>query len=237
VPTAPTEEQAIAVIVAEPYRLIRAGLRLLLEWEGDIVVVGEAGRGEDAVAETRRLGPDVVLVDVGIPGMDALRTTRLIFDAGAGRARVLLLSTAGDDAEALRALRAGAHGVLRRDSAPGDLRRAARRIAAGGALLTAGAARGLAAELVAGRAHDGIVPPELEVLTAREREVLGLLGHGFSNREIAARLAVSPTTVKTHVAGAIAKLDARDRAGLVTLAYETGLVRPSRGARAPARRT
>ena len=225
------------MIVAEPHRLIRAGLRLLLEWERDIVVVGEAARGEDVVAETRRLGPDVVLIDVGIPGMDALRTTRLIFDDLAGRARVLLLSTADNDAEALAALRAGARGVVRRDSTPDELRRAARRIAAGGALLTAEVTRRLAAELVAGRSHDAIVPPELDVLTAREREVLGLVGHGFSNSEIATRLAVSPTTVKSHVAGAIAKLDARDRAGLVTLAYETGLVRPSREAGGPARRT
>jgi DNA-binding NarL/FixJ family response regulator len=232
VPSAPVDGQAIAVIVAEAHRLVREGLRALLEWEGDIVVVGEASRGEHAVAETRRLQPDVVLMDIGVPGIDALRATRLIFDDARVRARVLLLAPAANDAEVLAAVRAGAHGVLRRDSTPEHLRRAARRIAAGRALLTPRVTRRLAAELVAGRAHDGVVPPELEALTRREREVLSLVGHGFSNAEIAARLAVSRATVKTHVAAAIAKLDARNRARLVALAYETGLVRPS--ARPPA---
>jgi DNA-binding NarL/FixJ family response regulator len=233
VPSTPTDEQPIAVVIAEAHRLIRAGLRVLLECEGDIVVVGEAIRGEHAVAEARRLRPNVVLLDIGLPGMDALRATRLIFDEGDAQVRVLLLATFGSDAEVLAALRAGAHGVLLRDSAPVDLRRAARTVAAGGALLTPGLTSRLAAELVSGRARDGVVPPELEVLTGREREVLSLVGHGFSNAEIAARLAVSPATVKTHVGGAIAKLDARDRAELVMLAYETGLVLPAARAGAP----
>lgn len=223
----PTDERAIAVVIAEAHRLIRAGLRLLLECEGKIVVVGEATRGEHAVAEARRLQPDVVLMDIGVPGMNALRATRLIFEECAAPVRVLILATFGSDAEVLAALCAGAHGVLLRDSAPEDLRRAARTVAAGGALLTPGWTRRLAADLVSGLARDGVVPPELEVLTGREREVLSLVGHGFSNAEIAARLAVSPATVKTHVGGAIAKLNARDRAELVMLAYETGLVVPA----------
>jgi DNA-binding NarL/FixJ family response regulator len=239
VPSTRTDERAIAVVIAEAHRLIGAGLRLVLEGDGDIVVVGEAMRGEDAVAEARRLRPDVVLLDIGVPGMDALQATRLIFEDSTAQARVLLLATIASDADVLAAVRAGAHGVLLHDSAPEDLRRAARSVAAGHALLTPRLTRLLAAELVSGRAGDGVVPPELEVLTGREREVLSLVAHGFSNAEIAARLAVSPTTVKTHVGGAITKLDARDRAALVTLAYETGLVRaaaPATAPRGPARR-
>jgi DNA-binding NarL/FixJ family response regulator len=227
VPSTPTDEHAIAVVIAEAHRLFRAGLRLLIECEGDIVVVGEAVRGEHAVTEARRLRPDVVLMDIDVPGVDALRATRMIFDDTAVRGRVLLLATAGGDAEVRAALRAGAHGVLLRDGTPEDLRRAARTVAAGGALLTPGLTRDVAADLVSGRARAGVVAPELEVLTGREREVLSLVGHGFSNAEIAARLAVSPATVKTHVGGAVAKLGARDRAALVTLAYETGLVVPA----------
>jgi len=233
VPSAPPDEPAIAVIVADAQRLVREGLRALLESEGDIVVVGEAGRGEHAVAETRRRQPDVVLMDIGVPGTDALHATRLIFDEGRARTRVLLLATRANDAEVLAAVRAGAYGVLQRDSTPEHLRRAARTIAAGHALLTPEVTRRLAAELVAGRVHDGIVPPELEALTGREREVLGLVGHGLGNAEIAARLAVSPATVKAHVGAATAKLQARDRAALVVLAYETGLVRPAARPTAP----
>ena len=235
----PSNEQAIAVVIAESHRLIRAGLRRLLERDGDIAVVGEAGRGEHAVAEARRLRPDVVLMDVSVPGMDALRATRLIFEEASAQVRVLLLTTSRSDADVLAALRAGARGVLLRDSAPEDLRRAALTVAGGGALLTPGVARRMAADLVSGRERDGAVPPELEALTAREREVLALVGHGFSNAEIASLLAVSPATVKAHVGGALAKLDARDRATLVMLAYETGLVVPAARAtalRARARR-
>jgi DNA-binding NarL/FixJ family response regulator len=229
----PTDEQAITVVIAEAHRLIRAGLRLLLECEGDIVVVGEAIRGEHAVAEAQRLQPAVVLMDIGLPGLDALRATRLIFDESHVQARVLLLAVLGGDAVVLAALRAGAHGVLLRDSAPVDLRRAARIVAAGGALLTPGLTSRLAAELVSGRGRDSVMSRELDVLTGREREVLRLVGHGFNNAEIAARLGVSPATVKAHVGGAIAKLNARDRAELVVLAYETGLVLPAARAAAP----
>jgi DNA-binding NarL/FixJ family response regulator len=232
-PSRPTDEQATAVIIAEAHRLNRAGLRLVLESDGNIVVVGEAIRGEHAIAAVRRLRPDVVLMDIGVPGMDALRATRLIFEDEAARSRVLLLTAVGSDAEVLAALRAGAHGVVLRDSAPADLRRAVRTVAAGGALLTPGLTRRLAADLVARRPRTRVVAPELEALTVRELEVLGLVGHGFNNAEIAARLAVSPATVKTHVGGAIAKLDARDRAELVTIAYETGLVIPAERATAP----
>lgn len=218
---------AIAVLIAEAHRLVRAGFRLLLERDGDITVVGETDRGEYAVAGARRLRPDVVLMDGGLPGMEALQASRLIFEMGPAEVKVLLLIASANDAEVFAALRAGAHGVLLRDSEPGDLLRAVRVIAGGGALLTPGFTRRLAADVVSRRARSGAAVPELEALTPREREVLALVGHGFSNAEIAARLAVSPATVKTHVGKAIAKLEARDRAELVMLAYETGLVLPA----------
>ena len=217
---------ATAVLIAEAHRLVRAGLRLLLEGEGDITVVAEASRGEDAVAGARRMRPDVVLMDAGLPGLDALGATRLIREAGLTQVRVLLLIASGSDPEVLAALRAGARGVLLRGSEPGDLLRAVRLTARGGALLTPGFTRRLAADLVWSQARAGAELPELEELTAREREVLALVGHGFSNAEIAERLAVSPATVKTHVGSTVAKLGARDRAELVMLAYETGLVLP-----------
>jgi DNA-binding NarL/FixJ family response regulator len=217
----------IAVLIAEAHRLVRAGLRLLLEEAGDITVVGEAARGEHAVAGALRLHPDVVVMDGAVPGLDALRATRLIFENGAAQVRVLLLVASAGDADVLAALRAGAHGVLLRDSEPGDLVRAVRVIARGGALLTTGFTRRLAADVASRRGRPGTAFPELEALTPREREVLALVGHGFSNSEIAARLEVSPATVKTHVGKAIGKLEARDRAELVMLAYETGLVVPA----------
>ncbi|MCW3063585.1 MAG: putative two component system response regulator [Solirubrobacterales bacterium] len=230
-------DHAIAVLIVEPHRLVRAGFRLLLEANEDILVVGEAVRGEHAVAGARRLRPDVVLMDGDVPGLDALGATRLIFEAGLPQVRVLLLTASGTDAEVFAALHAGAHGVLLRDSEPGDLLRAVRLIAGGGALLPPGFTRRLAAEVLSRRAHASTTFPELEELTQREREVLALVGHGFSNVEIAERLAVSPATVKSHVGRVIANLEARNRAELVMLAYETGLVLPvGQGAALRARR-
>jgi DNA-binding NarL/FixJ family response regulator len=218
---------AIAVLVAQGDRLVRAGLRLLLEAEGDITVTAEAARGEDAVAAAHRLRPDVVLIDADVPGLDARRATRLILEASGAEVRVLLLTGSATDAEVFAALRSGARGVLPRDSGPSDLPRAVRVVAGGGALLPTGFARRLAADIASRRAHLGAAIPELEGLTEREREVLALLGHGFSNAEIAKRLAVSPATVKSHVGRVIAKMGARHRAELVMLAYETGLVLPT----------
>ena len=215
------------MLIAEANRLVRAGFRLLLEDAGDMTVVGEAARGEHAVEEARRLRPDVVLMDRGIPGLDAREASRLILEAGAPDVRLLLLLASATDIEVFAALRAGAHGVLLRDSEPGDLVRAVRVIARGGALLTPGFTRRLATEVVSRQERAGAPLPELEALTRRQREVLALVGHGFSNGEIAKRLAVSPATVKTHVGQVIAKLDARDRAELVILAYETGFVLPA----------
>ena len=216
-------DDAIAVLIAEAHRLDRAGFRLLLEREGDVTVVGEAARGEHAVAEARRLGPDVVLLDSGVPGLDAVRVTRRIFEASPA-ARILLLTASMSDADVFVALQAGAHGVLLRDSGPGDLLRAVRVVSRGGGLLTPGFTRRLAADVVTRMAHAAAVHPELEALTEREREMLALVGHGLSNREIAERLAVTAATVKSHVGRVLAKLNARDRAELVMLAYETRLV-------------
>jgi DNA-binding NarL/FixJ family response regulator len=222
-------EHAVAVLIADAHRLVRAGYRLMLEEQGDIVVVGEAASGEEAVAGARRLRPDVVLLEEGLPGFDALRATRAIFESGLGQVRVLLLAESVDDEQLFAAVRAGAHGVLRRDGEPADLRRAVRVVARGGALLAPDALRRLAADVVARRASGGSAPPELDALTEREREVLALVGQGFSNAEIADRLTVSPATVKAHVRSALAKLDARDRAELVMVAYESGLVVPPAG--------
>jgi DNA-binding NarL/FixJ family response regulator len=222
-------DASIAVLVAEGRRLFRAGLRALLHEVGDIIVIGEVARGEDAVTEVQRLHPDVLVLDAGLPGLDALPTIRLIHEAGPAQARVLLLLS-DDDEAAMAALHAGAHGVLERDSTPDDLVRAVRVIAAGGALLTPAVARRLADDAASRRGHAGAPHPDLAGLTEREREVLALVGHGFSNGEIAAQIAVSPATVKTHVGNVIAKLDARDRPELVRLAYETGLLSPTRRA-------
>jgi DNA-binding NarL/FixJ family response regulator len=220
-------DTVVAVLVAQGRRLFRAGLRALLEAAEGIAVVGEADRGEHAVSETQRLGPDVVVMDAELPGLDAMRAARVILDGGPQRARVLMLVTSADDGAVIAAVRAGVDGVLSRDSEPDELVRAVRVIAGGGALLTPAVTRRLADEIAARRAPIGVPDPLLSDLTEREREVLALVGHGLSNAEIARRLAVSPATVKTHVGRVIAKLDARDRPALVMLAYETGLVRPA----------
>jgi DNA-binding NarL/FixJ family response regulator len=219
-------DDAIAVLLAGSDRLVRAGLRILLESEGDIVVTGEAARGEHAVTAARRLRPDVVLIDVDVAGFDALAATRLIFEAGLGHVGVLLLTATATDAEVLSAFHAGAHGVLLRDSEPVDLLRAVRVIGGGGALVTPVVTRRLADEVVSQRTRRGAALSALRGLTAREREVLALVGLGFSNAEIAARLEASQATIKSHVGRVIAKLGARDRAELVVLAYESGLVLP-----------
>lgn len=213
----------IEVVVADGDRLVRAGLRMLLERDGDIAVVGEAARGEQVVTIARRLHPDVVVMDAGIPGCGALWATRLIFETGLGH--VLLVASRTGDAEVLEAIHAGAYGVLPRDSEPVDLLRAVRVIAGGGALVTPGALRDLAADVLAHRPQTAAALEGLEALTGRQREVLALVGLGFTNEQIAGRLEVAAATVKTHVGRVLAKLDARDRAELVTLAYESGLVK------------
>jgi DNA-binding NarL/FixJ family response regulator len=213
---------AIEVLVAEEHRVARAGLRLLLEIDGDVVVVGEASRGEQALAGARTLLPDVVLLGDRVPDYGALQLARMI--AGLAHVGVLLLMGSVDAAEARAAVRAGVDGLLLRDGEPLDLVRAVRAVAGGGAFLAPPFTGYLVAALE-GR-FLGETPAMLEALTAREREVMALVAYGWSNPQIASRLDVSAATVKTHIARALAKLGVGDRAQLTALAYESGLIAP-----------
>jgi DNA-binding NarL/FixJ family response regulator len=220
----------ITVALADDQALVRAGFRALLDAEADIAVVAEAADGEEAVELVRRHRPDVVLMDVRMPRTDGLRATaRVTADPTLGGTRVIVLTTFELDEYVFGALRAGAAGFLLKDIDPADLVDAVRIVAAGEALLAPRHTRRLIEEFVAqaGRAPSGD-DDRLEELTTREREVLTLVGQGLSNAEIAQRLVLSPLTAKTHVARLFMKLAARDRAQLVVLAYETGLVVPGR---------
>jgi DNA-binding NarL/FixJ family response regulator len=216
----------IRVVLADDQALVRAGFRALLDAQGDIEVVGEAGNGEEAVRLATQLTPDVVLMDIRMPGMDGLSATRGIAadDRSAG-VRVVILTTFGLDEYIFEAIRAGASGFLVKDTEPGELVQAVRVVAGGEALLSPSVTKQLIAEFAA-RAKEPRTPDSLEQLTDREREVVALVAEGLSNEEIAGRLFVSPATAKTHVSRAMGKLGARDRAQLVVIAYESGLVRP-----------
>ncbi len=221
----------ITVALADDQALVRAGFRALLDGEPDISVVAEAADGEEAVELTRRHRPDVVLMDVRMPRTDGLRATaRVSADPTLSATRVIVLTTFELDEYVFGALRAGAAGFLLKDIEPADLVEAVRIVAAGEALLAPRHTRRLIEAFVAqsGRAPGAVDDERLGELTAREREVLTLVGQGLSNREIAERLVLSPLTAKTHVARLFMKLGARDRAQLVVLAYETGLVVPGR---------
>jgi DNA-binding NarL/FixJ family response regulator len=217
---------AIRVVLADDQALVRAGFRSLLEAQDDIEVVGEAADGGEAVRLARDLRPDLVLMDIRMPGMDGLEATRRIAeDERLGDVRVVILTTFGVDEYVFEAIRSGASGFLVKDTDPAELLQAVRVVAGGDALLSPGVTRRLIEEFAA-RAKDPVTSPDLEQLTDREREVMALVAEGLSNDEIAHRLYVSPATAKTHVSRAMAKLGARDRAQLVVIAYETGLVRP-----------
>ncbi|MGK4584497.1 response regulator [Kitasatospora sp. HPMI-4] len=217
----------IRVLLADDQVLVRAGFRALLEAQPDIEVVGEADDGEQAVSLTSRLVPDVVLMDIRMPRLDGLEATRRIGARPAlADVRVVVLTTFELDEYVFEALRAGAAGFLVKDTEPADLLRAVRVVAAGDALLSPGVTRRLIGEFAARSKAPAQVAAGLDRLTDREREVLALVGMGLSNEDIARRLVVSPLTAKTHVSRAMVKLGARDRAQLVVLAYETGLVRP-----------
>ncbi|MEX5305616.1 response regulator transcription factor [Kocuria sp. CPCC 205258] len=218
---------SLRVLLADDQELVRTGLRTLCEIDGDITVVAEAANGHQAVSLTRQHRPDVVLMDIRMPGADGLAATRRILaDPAPGTGpRVLMLTTYGSEEYLFEALRSGASGFLTKDVDPAELRRAIRTVAAGEALLTPQATRSLIEAFVTRAPHDPD-PARLAVLTDREREVLGHVGRGLSNIEIGRLLLLSPATVKTHVNRAMTKLDARDRAQLVVIAYETGLVRP-----------
>jgi DNA-binding NarL/FixJ family response regulator len=216
----------IKVLLADDQSLVRAGFRALLDAQSDIEVVGEADDGEEALKLTAELHPDVVLMDIRMPGVDGLTATRRIAsDDRLSETRVVILTTFGLDEYVFEALRSGASGFLVKDTEPEELVQSVRVVAAGDALLSPSVTRRLIAEF-ATRAKE---PPDagaLDELTAREREVLALVGEGLANEEIAQRLVVSPATTKTHVSRAMGKLRARDRAQLVVIAYESGLVRP-----------
>jgi DNA-binding NarL/FixJ family response regulator len=212
----------IQVILADDQPLIRSGLRRLIDQTPGIDVAGEAGTGAEAVQLTRDTDPDVVVMDIRMPGMDGIEATHLI-TAGDARARVLILTTFDDDDYVYGALRAGASGFLVKDMALDDILTAVRVVAAGEAIIAPAVTRRLIGEF-ASQSRPGHRPRELTGITDREREVLKLVGLGMSNAEIAAALYITAGTAKTHVARLLAKLDARDRVQLVITAYETGLV-------------
>ncbi|NUR85190.1 MAG: response regulator transcription factor [Nonomuraea sp.] len=214
----------IRVLLADDQVLIRAGFRALIEAEESIEVVAEAANGQEAVALATRHRPDVVLLDIQMPVMDGIEATRRIAaDASLNDVHVMILTNYGVDEYVFEALRAGAAGFLLKDSEPGDLLHAIRVVARGDALLSPDITRRLIGEFVA-RPKLSLPTGELDVLTERERETVALVGRGLSNEEIAAHLVVSPFTAKTHVSRAMTKLGARDRAQLVVMAYESGLV-------------
>lgn len=215
----------IRVLLADDQLVIRAGLRVLLEGEGDIIVTGEASDGEQAVSLARDTLPDVVLMDIRMPGLDGVEATRVIAgDPRLSGVKVLILTTLESDEYVFEALRAGASGFLVKDGDVAEVLRAVRVVAAGEALLSPGATRRLVEELTAWPERGRLAPALLVELTDREREVMALVAYGLTNREIAERLVISPATAKTHVSRTMLKLHAHDRAQLVVLAYQTGLV-------------
>jgi DNA-binding NarL/FixJ family response regulator len=218
---------AIRVVLADDQALVRAGFRALLDAQDDIEVVGDASDGDEAVRLVRRLAPDVVLMDIRMPGTDGLAATRAIAgDERLSDARIVILTTFELDEYVFEAIRSGASGFLVKDTEPVELLRAVRAVAEGDALLSPSVTRRLIGEF-ATKTRESRPSPTLDVLTDREREVMALVAEGLTNDEIAERLYVSPMTAKTHVSRAMTKLGARDRAQLVVFAYESGLVRPA----------
>jgi DNA-binding NarL/FixJ family response regulator len=217
---------SIGVLIADDQALVRSGFRMVLEAEDDIEVVGEAATGRQAIDSTRRLKPNVVLMDVRMPELDGIAATREIASEGEQAARVLILTTFDIDEYVYDALAAGASGFLLKDAQPEELIAGIRVVASGEALLAPTITRRLIEDFSRARPGRMQTPPGLDELTPREREVWGLLAQGLSNAEIAERLIVGETTVKTHVARVLMKLGLRDRVQAVVLAYESGVVTP-----------
>ena len=217
---------SLAVLIVDDQALVRAGFRMILEAEEDMEVVGEAADGREAVDEARRLRPDVVLMDVRMPEVDGIEATRRLL-GDAADTKVVMLTTFDMDEYVYDALRAGASGFLLKDVPPEQLVAGIRAVASGDALLAPSVTRRVIEEFVRRPpASVRTLPAKLDDLTARELEVLKLIARGFSNAEIATELFVSETTVKTHVAHVLMKLDLRDRVQAVVLAYESGLIEP-----------
>ena len=212
--------------MVDDQEMVRTGFRMILEAEADIAVVGEAGDGETAVNDTRRLRPDVVLMDIRMPAMDGIEATRRIGELSNNSSRVLMLTTFDLDEYVYDAIRAGAAGFLLKDAPPEELVNAIQIVAEGEALLAPSVTRRLIEEFARQPSNASVAVAELERLTDREVEVLRLIARGMANAEIAESLFVSETTVKTHVSHILTKLGLRDRVQAVVLAYESGLVQP-----------
>jgi DNA-binding NarL/FixJ family response regulator len=222
----------ICVLVADDQAIVREGLRVILDAQDDITVVGEAGDGIEVLAGAREHHPDVILMDIQMPRMDGIEATRRLLarDDPAPAPRVLVLTTFGEDRFVFEALQAGASGFLLKDSRRGQLISAIRTVAAGDEMVDAAITRRLVEQLAhRPRRADG-TPEALAALSERELDVMRLVAKGMSNAEIAAQLVIAEATVKTHVASILRKLDARDRVQLVIRAYETGLITPESGA-------
>jgi DNA-binding NarL/FixJ family response regulator len=218
---------SLGVLIVDDQALVRAGFRMILEAEEDMEVVGEAADGREAVTEARRLRPDVILMDVRMPVVDGIEATRRLLGEDGTAVKIVMLTTFDMDEYVYDALRAGASGFLLKDVPPEQLVDGIRAVARGDALLAPSVTRRVIEEFVRRPpASVRTLPPKLEELTARELEVLRLIARGLSNAEIASELFVSETTVKTHVAHVLMKLELRDRVQAVVAAYESGLVEP-----------
>lgn len=218
----------IRVLIADDQQLVRAGFRYLLDAEADLTVVGEAADGQAALALVDTVDPDIVVMDIRMPGMDGIEATRRLTARGA-RPAVLVLTTFDADVYLYEALRAGAGGFLLKDAPPEQLTAAVRTVAAGDALLAPALTRRLVERFLEQAPTSGTSSPRLQPLTERELDVLRLVARGRSNQEIAAELFLAETTVKTHLGRVLTKTGCRDRLQAVVLGYETGLVRPGSG--------